>query len=51
LRAGITEGAVFRGVFNKKAQRITDQRLHERCLSSIVKKGAARLRRVVIRRA
>jgi hypothetical protein len=38
--AGITEGALFRRVFNKKAQRITDQRLHGRCIASIVKKGA-----------
>ena len=41
--AGITEGAVFRRIFNKRAQRVTDQRLHGRCIASIVKKGAARL--------
>jgi integrase len=41
--AGITEGAVFRRVFNRKAQRVTDQRLHGRAIASIVKKGAARL--------
>ena len=41
--AGITEGAVFRQVFNRKAQRVTDQRLHGRAIASIVKKGAARL--------
>jgi site-specific recombinase XerD len=41
--AGITDGAVFRRIFNKKRQRVTDQRLHGRCVASIVKKGAARL--------
>jgi hypothetical protein len=41
--AGITEGAVFRRIWNKRAQRVTDQRLHGRAIASIVKKGAARL--------
>jgi site-specific recombinase XerD len=41
--AGITDGAVFRRIFNKRRQRVTDQRLHGRCVASIVKKGAARL--------
>ena len=39
--AGITDGAVFRRIFNKKRQRVTDQRLHGRCVASIAKKGAA----------
>jgi integrase len=33
--AGITEGAVFRRVFNRKAQRITDQRLYGRALPAL----------------
>jgi integrase len=41
--AGIVEGAVFRRIFNKKCQRVTDQRLHGRAIAVIVKKGAARL--------
>jgi integrase len=41
--AGIVEGAVFRRIFNKRAQRVTDQRLHGRAIAAIVKKGAARL--------
>jgi integrase len=41
--AGIVEGAVFRRIFNKRAQRVTDQRLHGRAIAIIVKKGAARL--------
>jgi site-specific recombinase XerD len=41
--AGITEGAVFRRIWNKRAQRVTDQRLHGRAIASIVKAGAGRL--------
>jgi site-specific recombinase XerD len=41
--AEITEGAVFRRIWNKRSQRITDQRLHGRAIAVIVKKGAARL--------
>jgi site-specific recombinase XerD len=41
--AGITEGAVFRRVFNKHAQRVTDQRLAARNVATIVKAGAAKL--------
>ena len=41
--AGIIEGAVFRRIWNKRSQRVTDQRLHGRAIASIVKKGAARL--------
>jgi site-specific recombinase XerD len=41
--AGITEGAVFRRVFNKCAQRVTDQRLAARNVATIVKAGAAKL--------
>jgi integrase len=41
--SGITEGAVFRRIWNQRAQRITDQRLHGRAIASIVKQGAARL--------
>jgi integrase len=41
--AGITEGAVFRRIFNKRAQRVTSQRLHGRAVAAIVKAGARRL--------
>jgi site-specific recombinase XerD len=41
--AGITEGAVFRRVFNKCAQRITDRRLAARNVATIVKAAAAKL--------
>jgi site-specific recombinase XerD len=41
--AGITEGAIFRRIFNKRAQRITDRRLAPRNVAAIVKQGAARL--------
>jgi site-specific recombinase XerD len=41
--AGITEGAVFRRVFNKCAQRVTEQRLAARNVATIVKAGAAKL--------
>jgi hypothetical protein len=41
--AGITEGVIFRRIFNKRAQRITDQRLAPRNVAAIVKQGAARL--------
>jgi site-specific recombinase XerD len=41
--AGITEGAVFRRVFNKCAQRVTDRRLAARNVATIVKAGAAKL--------
>jgi integrase len=41
--AGITEGAVFRRVFNKRAQRVTDRRLAARNVATIVKAAAAKL--------
>jgi integrase len=41
--AGITEGAVFRRVFNKRAQRVTDKRLAARNVATIVKTAAAKL--------
>ena len=41
--ASITEGAVFRRIFNKRAQRITDRRLAGRNVATIVKAGAAKL--------
>jgi integrase len=41
--AAIVEGAVFRRIFNKRAQRVTDRRLAGRNVASIVKQGAARL--------
>ena len=41
--AGITEGAVFRRVFNKRAQRVTDRRLGARNVATIVKAAAAKL--------
>jgi site-specific recombinase XerD len=41
--AGVTEGAVFRRIWNKRAQRVTDRRLHGRAIAAIVKAGAARL--------
>jgi hypothetical protein len=41
--AGITEGAIFRRIFNKRAQRITDRRLAPRNVAAIVKQGAAPL--------
>src|SRR5215831_18669833 len=41
--AGITEGAIFRRIFNKRAQRVTNQRLAPRNVAAIVKQGAARL--------
>ena len=41
--ASITEGAVFRRIFNKRAQRITDRRLAGRNVASVVKAGAAKL--------
>jgi site-specific recombinase XerD len=41
--AGITEGAIFRRIFNRRAQRITDGRLAPRNVAAIVKQGAARL--------
>jgi site-specific recombinase XerD len=41
--AGITEGATFRRIFNKRAQRVTDRRLAPRNVAAIVKQGAARL--------
>jgi integrase len=43
IEAGIVEGAVFRRIWNKRNQRVTDQRLHGRAIAVIVKKGAARL--------
>jgi site-specific recombinase XerD len=41
--AGITEGAIFRRIFNKRAQRVTTARLAARNIASVVKAGAARL--------
>jgi site-specific recombinase XerD len=41
--ADITEGAIFRRTFNKRAQRVTEYRLAPRNVAAIVKQGAARL--------
>jgi site-specific recombinase XerD len=41
--AGITEGAIFRRIINKKSQRVTDRRLAARNVAAIVKQGAERL--------
>lgn len=41
--AGIVSGPVFVRIWNKRAQRITSQRLHGRAIAAIVKAGAARL--------
>jgi site-specific recombinase XerD len=41
--AGITDGAVFRRIWNKRNQRITDQLLHGRAIAMIVNAGAQRL--------
>jgi integrase len=41
--AGITEGAIFRRIVNKKAQRVLPARLAGRNVASIVKAGAVRL--------
>ena len=41
--AGISEGAVFRRVFNRRAQRVGDQRLGARDVASVVKAAAAKL--------
>src|SRR5499427_2067282 len=41
--AGITEGAIFRRIFNKRAQRIAERRLAPRNVAAIVKQSAARL--------
>jgi integrase len=41
--AGIVDGAVFRRIFNKRAQRVTDRRLAARNVASVVKAGAAKL--------
>ena len=41
--AGISEGAVFRRVFNRRAQREGDQRLAARNVASMVKAAAAKL--------
>jgi site-specific recombinase XerD len=41
--AGITEGAIFRRIFNKRAQRVTDQRLAPRNVAVVVKGGASKL--------
>jgi hypothetical protein len=40
--AGISEGAVFRRVFNRRTQRVGDQRLAARNVASVVKAAAAR---------
>ena len=41
--AGITEGAIFRRIFNKRAHRVTERRLGPRNVAAIVKQSAARL--------
>jgi site-specific recombinase XerD len=41
--AGITEGAIFRRIFNKRAQRVTDWRLAPRNVAAVVKGGASKL--------
>jgi site-specific recombinase XerD len=41
--AAITEGPIFRRIFNRRAQRVTDRRLAARNVASIVKVGAAKL--------
>jgi site-specific recombinase XerD len=41
--AGITEGPIFRRIFNRRAQRVTDRRLAPRNVAAIVKAGAAKL--------
>jgi site-specific recombinase XerD len=41
--AGITEGAIFRRIFNKRTQRVTERRLAARNVAAIVKHSAARL--------
>jgi site-specific recombinase XerD len=41
--AGITEGAVFRRIFNKRNQRVTDRRLAARNVAAVTKAGAVRL--------
>ena len=41
--ASIGEGAVFRRVFNRRAQRVGDQRLAARNVASVVKAAAAKL--------
>ena len=38
-----SEGAIFRRIFNRRAQRITDRRLAPRNVAAIVKQGAAHL--------
>jgi site-specific recombinase XerD len=41
--AGITEGAVFRRVFNRRNQRVSEARLGACNVATIVKAGAAKL--------
>jgi site-specific recombinase XerD len=41
--AGIVSGPVFVRIWNKRSQRVTDQRLHGRAIAAIVKAGARRL--------
>jgi site-specific recombinase XerD len=41
--AGIAEGAIFRRIFNRRNQRVTDRRLAARNVASVVKAGAAKL--------
>jgi site-specific recombinase XerD len=43
VAAGITEGPIFRRVFNRRSQRMTDRRLAPRNVAAIVKQGASRL--------
>jgi site-specific recombinase XerD len=43
VAAAITEGALFRRVWNKRHQRVTDRRLAARNVAAIVKAGASRL--------
>jgi site-specific recombinase XerD len=41
--SGITDGAVFRRIWNKRNQRVSAERLHGRAVAVIVKAGARRL--------
>jgi integrase len=41
--AGITEGAIFRRIVNKKAQRVLEARLASRNVAAVVKAGATKL--------
>ena len=41
--AAITEGAIFRRIWNKRSQRVTDRRLAARNVAAVTKAGAAKL--------